>query len=139
MKALIFALAASASLALPALAEQSGGIAGRLVDITSGRPIESASIAIFRMPVRKLDLAVRTLHTDRNGNFSDITLDPGRYVVTTNAAGEKAYCIIDDVFGGQTTRLKIYSGANQERCVGPRVHSAIINPANTADEYVVRN
>ena len=138
MKRTLLALALAAGCTVPAFAEQSGGIAGRVFELGTGQPVATGTVAIYRLPFHKSDLAVRTVAIDKGGNFADITLEPGRYLVTADVNGAKASCAIDDVFGGQTTRLKIYSGSDGERCVGPRVHAAVINPANVADEYVIR-
>jgi hypothetical protein len=74
--------------------------------------------------------------TDRRGYFSDIVLEPGRYVVTASVEGREAHCVIDDVFGDAVTRLQIEIGTDGARCSGPRVHSDMVNPALTSDEYI---
>ena len=137
MKRLFLACALVAATALPALADQSGGVAGRVTNLATGKAYANAAVAIYRLPLHAAEAAMRTVTTDRNGNFADITLEPGRYLVTANVAGMTSSCVIDDVFGGQTTRMKIELGADGQRCIGPRVHSAVVNPANTADEYIV--
>ena len=129
--------ALAAAMSLPAYADQTGGVAGRVTDLM-GHPLANAAVAIYKLPLHQAQLALRTVTTDKGGYFTDITLEPGRYLVTANVMGWTSSCVIDDVFGGNVTRVKISVGADGQRCQGPRVHSAVINPAQTADVYIIR-
>lgn len=133
----IIGLCAFALLAtLPAFAAN-GGVWGRILD-ASGNPIAGVPVAIFQMPLHDSELAVSTLTTDRNGYFSHIALTPGRYLVRANVDGTAVACSIDDVFDGFNTRMVMRVEPNAAAtCSGPRVHSASINPAMTADVYIM--
>jgi 5-hydroxyisourate hydrolase-like protein (transthyretin family) len=137
MKPFMAVLAVAAALiATPAL-PASGGISGRVTDASTGSPAIGVIVAIYRMPLRQVTTGV-TVTTDRHGYFSDISLEPGRYLVTANVMGRNASCVIDDVFDGAVTRMQIRIGENGARCSGPRVHSATVNSAFTADVYIIR-
>lgn len=138
MKRFMTMLALAAIACAPASADVSGGVLGRVVDLNTGRPLANAAIAIYRLPVHENSSPLKSTTSDKTGYFRDITLEPGRYLITAEVIGLTSSCVIDDVFGGQATHIKIEIGPDGQRCVGPRVHSAVINPANTADEYVVR-
>lgn len=138
MKRLVLTTALAAAMALPALADQTGGVAGRVTDLM-GHPLANAAVAIYRLPLHgNANAALHTETTDKGGNFANITLEPGRYLVTANVQGWTSSCVIDDVFGGNVTHMKISVGSDGQRCSGPRVHSATINPAQTADVYIIR-
>ena len=123
---------------LPGLAQQlPGGISGRVTDLM-GHPLANTAVSIYRLPVREDSIAMKTMTTDRHGYFADITLQPGRYLVTANMMGWRSSCVVDDVFNGNVTRMNISVGADTARCSGPRVHSAVINPGETADIYIIR-
>lgn len=131
-------MAALASMmTLPALADVTGGVSGRVTDLM-GNPLPNVAVAVYKLPLHQAEVATRTVTTDKRGYFADITLEPGRYLVTANVSGWTSSCTIDDVFGGTVTRMKISVGADGQRCQGPRVHSATINPAQTADLYIIR-
>ncbi len=134
MKTLFVAIVALAISALPAFAAN-GGVSGTLLD-EAGRPVAGASVAIFRMPISQADMALATVKTDRHGFFSDITLPPGRYLVSSVASAQSSSCVIDDVFDGAVTRFRLRLGPSR-LCSGPRLHSAVINPALTADVYIM--
>lgn len=137
MKRFVLMTALAAAMALPALADQTGGVSGRVTDLM-GHPLANAAVAIYKLPLHQAEAALHTSTTDKTGYFSNITLEPGRYLVTANVQGWTSSCVIDDVFGGNVTRMKISVGVDGQRCSGPRVHSATINPAQTADLYIIR-
>ncbi len=137
MKRFVLLTALAAMMTLPALAYQTGGVAGRVTDLM-GHPLANTAVAIYKLPVREGSSAIKTTTTDKQGNFADITLEPGRYLVTANVMGWTSSCVIDDIFEGNVTHMKISVGADGQRCIGPRVHSATINPAQTADVYIIR-
>ncbi|MBV8149890.1 MAG: hypothetical protein JO092_12415, partial [Candidatus Eremiobacteraeota bacterium] len=73
--------------------------------------------------------------TDRHGFFTDITLDPGRYIVMARVPGKVLGCAVDDVQQGEITHFKIEIGRDQIVCSGPRVHPTMVDPNLTADLY----
>jgi protocatechuate 3,4-dioxygenase beta subunit len=137
MKRFLLMTALAAAMSLPALADQTGGVSGRVTDLM-GHPLANTAVSIYKLPVHEGSPAIKSATTDKQGYFTDITLEPGRYLVTANVMGWTSSCVIDDVFGGSVTRMKISVGADGQRCSGPRVHSAVVNPANTADVYIIR-
>jgi hypothetical protein len=134
MKKLVALVALLGFAAVPALAAN-GGISGTLVD-EAGRPVAGAPVAIFRMPIRQADTAMATVKTNGRGFFAEIALPPGRYVVSSVASTQSSSCVVDDVFDGAVTRVKLRLGPSS-KCSGPRLHSAVVNPALTSDVYVV--
>ena len=135
MKPMIMTLACLfAFAAIPALAD-TGGIAGTVVDLNTGMPMSNAAVAIYRLPLTLNAVQVESALTNRKGFFSNLDLDPGRYLVTANIQGRTSSCIIDDVNSGETVRMKIEVGADGQRCMGPNVSSATVDPAQTADLY----
>ncbi|HTU81713.1 MAG TPA: hypothetical protein VMF61_06265, partial [Candidatus Acidoferrales bacterium] len=69
------------------------------------------------------------------GFFSDVTLEPGRYVLMARVPGHVLGCAVDDVLGNETTRIKIEIGHDKIMCSGPRVSPTIVDPNATADVY----
>jgi hypothetical protein len=118
-----------------ALADQPSGISGTVVDMKSGQPIPHATLYYYRSPYNENGTRVMTLQANARGYFSDITLEPGRYVVMARFPSKVEGCAIDDVIGGETTRMKIELGHNAIMCSGPRVHAAMVDPNATADVY----
>jgi hypothetical protein len=131
--ALVAAVLANAR---PALAEN-GGISGYVVDAASGRRIPGQLLVVYRYP---FGAVAGELRTDAHGFFSDITLAPGRYAVAV-ASGEvtglrtASGCAVDDVFGGEVTRIRISLGREGAPCSGPRPNPSLIDANATADVY----
>ena len=123
----------------PALAEN-GGISGYVVDAASGRRIPGQLLVVYRYPSGSV---AGELRTDAHGFFSDITLVPGRYAVAVAGADAvnvtraplKSGCAIDDVFGGEVTRIRISLGREGAACSGPRPNPSLIDANATADVY----
>lgn len=125
-------------LAVPALADNSnqGGISGQVVDLSSGKPIDHATVVYYKTPY--LDNGpnrIMTIKTDKNGYFTDITLEPGRYILMARVPDKVLGCAVDDVQTGETARVKIEIGRDRIVCSGPRVHPTTIDPNVTADLY----
>jgi hypothetical protein len=76
-----------------------------------------------------------TLQTNSRGFFSDVTLDPGRYIIMARVPGKVQGCAVDDVMGGEVARMKIEIGHDAIMCSGPRIHSALIDPNAGASVY----
>ncbi len=124
-----------AAMTLPAVAADTGGITGYVMDLATGQPVSSALVGIYRLPLATNAPVIETVTTDKRGFFSNIHVAPGRYLVTANIANRTSSCAIDDIFPGQVMRMKIEVGADGQRCIGPKVHSAVVNPSETADVY----
>jgi hypothetical protein len=129
-------LALGGSLWTLALADQLGGISGTVVDAKSGQPVVNARLYYYRSPYHENGQNnIMQLTTNRHGYFNDITLEPGRYVIMARFPNKVQGCAVDDVIGGETTRMKITLGHDQVMCSGPRVHPALVDPNVTADVY----
>ncbi len=136
MKQIAIGLALAGSLAMPAIADQLGGISGYVVDAHTGQPMANAQLYYYRSPYRdEGPNEIKELKTNSRGFFSDITLEPGRYVVMARLPGKVEGCAVDDVMGGEVARLKIEIGHDAIMCSGPRVHPALVDPNATASVY----
>jgi hypothetical protein len=136
MKHIAIGLALVGSLVASALADEPGGIAGTVVDAKTGQPISNATLYYYRSPY--LDNGpnhIMTLRTNSRGFFSDVTLQPGRYVVMARFPNKVQGCAVDDVMGGEVARMKIEIGHDAVMCSGPRIHPALVDPNATADVY----
>jgi hypothetical protein len=136
MKFIVSFLTLAAMMVAPVVADQPGGISGYVTDATTGHPVAHAKIFYYRSPY--LDNGpnhVMMLKTNANGFFSDITLQPGRYIVMARSAGKVEGCAVDDVMGGEIARVSMVVGGANIVCSGPRVHPALIDPNATADVY----
>jgi hypothetical protein len=118
-----------------AIAGDSGGIAGYVVRSSTGRPVAGQPLLYYRWPYVENATEVRELRTDGRGFFSDITLAPGRYVLVVSEGGSIAGCTIDDVFGGEVSRVRVTLERNGKSCAGPRINPALIDSSATSDVY----
>jgi hypothetical protein len=135
MNKIAIVLALAGSLVVPALADQPGGISGTVVDAKSGQPVSHATLYYYRAPYLENGTRIMTIQTNNRGFFSDVTLDPGRYVIMARLPGLTEGCAFDDVIGSETTRIRIEMGRDTIMCSGPRVHPALVDPNATADVY----
>ena len=136
MKLIGIVLALAASLSIPALADEMGGISGTVVDAKTGQPIAHATLYYYRSPyLENGPNRIMTLETNSRGYFSDITLEPGRYIVMARFPGKVQGCAVDDVMGGEVARVHIEIGHDNIMCSGPRVHPALVDPNATASIY----
>jgi hypothetical protein len=135
MKRLATMLALASLIAAPALAEPMGGITGYVTDASTGQPIAHAAILYYRAPYVENVTTLKKVETNSRGFFSDITLEPGRYILMTTVPGKVMGCAVDDVMNGEIARVKIVVGHQEIYCSGPRVHAALIDPNATADVY----
>ena len=126
-----FVLLASA----PALAGY-GSIGGRIVD-DAGRPLANVPVAIFALPLHQGEIAASSLTTNRNGYFSKVGVNAGRYLVRADVDGNAVACAVDDVNGGWNTHLVLRVHGSDVACRGHRAHSASVNSSITADEYIL--
>lgn len=133
MKNSIIALAIFGLMAAPAAAANTGGIVGTVVDSSTGKALSSVPISITRVESSPRSW---TTKTNAQGTFSNITLEPGQYIVVATFPGVTLGCAVDDVFEGQVVRMKILASARpQLTCSGPRVHPALVDASATADVY----
>lgn len=129
-------LALAGFIAVPALAAQpGGGLSGHVTDLKTGQPIANATILYYKSPYVDNVTVLKKLTTDRNGFFTDVTLEPGRYVLMSKVEGHVMGCAVDDVQDGESTRVNIKMGYNTIVCSGPRVHPTTVDPNATADVY----
>jgi hypothetical protein len=136
MKQIAIMLTLIASFLAPAFADELGGISGTVVNAKTGQPMPNATLYYYRSPyVEHGPNHIMTLPTNGHGFFSDVTLEPGRYVIMARLPGKVEGCAVDDVIGGETTRMKIEIGHDAVMCSGPRVHSALVDPNAGADVY----
>lgn len=136
MKRLASILALASFMAAPALAAQfGGGLSGHVTDLKTGQPIAHATILYYRAPYIDNVTVLKKLETDRRGYFTDVTLEPGRYVLMSQVQGKVMGCAVDDVQDGESTRVNIKMGYDTIVCSGPRVHPTMVDPNATADVY----
>jgi 5-hydroxyisourate hydrolase-like protein (transthyretin family) len=135
MKTFIGMVALLAALALPASAFTSGGISGTVLDV-DGHPVQGAPVSIFRLPLHRVDQAVATVQTNKDGFFVKLPLDPGRYMVTVAVTGNLAACEVHDVFNDTMTPVKM-TLARLAACKGARLHTAMVNRAIGSSFYLV--
>ncbi|MBV9232834.1 MAG: carboxypeptidase regulatory-like domain-containing protein [Candidatus Eremiobacteraeota bacterium] len=136
MKQFAILIAMAGLFAVPAMADQPGGISGTVVDAQNGQPVPHATLYYYRAPyLENGPNRIMTLQTNARGYFSDLTLQPGRYVVMARLPGKVEGCAIDDVMGGEVARVRIEIGHNEIMCSGPRVHPALVDPNASADVY----
>ena len=136
MKHIAIILALAGSFAISAMADELGGISGTVVDAKTGQPIAHAQLYYYRSPyLEHGPNRLMTLQTNSHGFFSDVTLEPGRYVIMARLPGKVEGCAVDDVMGGEVAHMRIQIGHDQIMCSGPRVHPALVDPNATASIY----
>jgi hypothetical protein len=128
-------LALASLVAAPVLADQLGGISGTAIDARTGQPLAHATLYYYRSPYNDKSTRIMKISTNDRGFFTDITLEPGRYVIMARYPNKVEGCAIDDVIGGETTRMKLTIGHSSIMCSGPRVHAALIDPNAGASVY----
>jgi hypothetical protein len=129
-------LALAGSILAAARADEPGGISGTVVDVKTGQPIAHATLYYYRSPyLEHGPNRIMTLQTNARGFFSDVTLDPGRYIIMARFPNKVEGCAVDDVIGGEVARVKVEMGHNTIMCSGPRVHPALVDPNAGADVY----
>jgi hypothetical protein len=138
MKQIAIMLALGGALWTFAAADELGGISGTVVNVTNGQPMPNAVLYYYRSPyLEHGPNHLMKLETNRHGFFTDITLEPGRYVIMAQVPGRVEGCAVDDVIGGEVARVRIEIGHSGVMCSGPRVHPALVDPNATADVYRV--
>jgi Carboxypeptidase regulatory-like domain len=136
MKYAIAALALAGLMGATALADVNGGIVGSVVDTTTGKTLSNVPISITRVESSPRSW---TTKTNSKGSFSNVALEPGRYLVVATLPGQTLGCAVDDVFGGQTVHLKIGIGGSKLSCDGPRAHPAMVDPSAVSDVYRIES
>jgi hypothetical protein len=136
MKHIVIMLALVGSMIVPAIADQLGGLSGTVVDAKTGQPLAHAQLYYYRSPyLENGPNHIMQLKTNDRGFFNDITLEPGRYIIMARLAGKVQGCAVDDVMGGEVSRLRIELGRTAMMCSGPRVHPALVDPNASASIY----
>jgi hypothetical protein len=136
MKILITMLALAGLLGAAALADEPAGLSGTVVDVKTGQPVSHATLYYYRSPyLEKGPNRIMTLQTNGRGFFSDVTLQPGRYVIMARFPNKVQGCAVEDVMGGEVARVKIEMGHDSIMCTGPRVHPALVDPNASASVY----
>ena len=79
----------------------------------------------------------KTLTTDRNGFFADITLPPGRYGLEANAGDGTYLCGEVIVLLGEVSRINIHSGYTGLFHCWPH-WAGMVDPNQTADLYRIQ-
>ena len=137
MKTYAALLAIMTLLSAPAVADSTtAGLSGTVVDVNTGRPIEHATVLYYKSPY--LENGTNRIYeakTDKHGFFSDITLEPGRYIIMARVPDRMLGCAVDDVQIGEVARVKLEIGRDRIVCSGPRVHPTSVDPNLTADLY----
>jgi hypothetical protein len=137
MKQIAIGLALAGSLVTSALADQPGGISGTVVDVKTGQALAHTTLYYYRAPYLENGANhIMTMQTNSRGFFSDVTLEPGRYIVMARFPDKVQGCAVDDVIGGEVSRMKIEIGHDAIMCSGPRVHPALVDPNATSDLYL---
>lgn len=136
MKTLATMLALAGLLGAVALADEPAGLSGTVVDVKTGQPVPNATLYYYRSPyLEKGPNHIMTLQTNNHGFFSDLTLQPGRYVIMARFPNKVEGCAVEDVMGGEVARVKVEMGHNTIMCSGPRVHPALVDPNASASIY----
>jgi len=118
-----------------AAAQVPTGMSGFVIDGVTGAPIQGAEVFVTRHenePRRSKELT-----TDRHGFFSDISLTPGPYLVTTSVRGQLITCIVDNVQDGvvRTMRIVVGKPGTTPQCLGALVRLGTVDPDQTASLY----
>jgi Carboxypeptidase regulatory-like domain len=138
MRALALIAGLLALLAAPAAAQiRPTGVNGFVLSADTKKPLVGAQVAIYHMPMGTAALAVSTLRTNDRGFFSNITLEPGRYLLMTTADGLQVGCITTDLQSGVVNRIRVEMAKDKEFCIGKSVQSALVVPGQTADVYII--
>jgi hypothetical protein len=118
-----------------AVAADGGGFDGYVIDGSTGQGISGERVFYYRMPFVENSTIVDELRTDSRGYFGDITLAPGRYVLSVGSASQISGCTIEDVFAGEVSRLRIEARRTGTACSGPRPSTSLVDANATADVY----
>jgi hypothetical protein len=138
MKALALILGILAMAVIPALAQnQPTGIDGFVVNADTHKPLANAQVAIYRMPLGDAATAVSTVSTNKHGFFSNVLLEPGRYVVTATTNGLRTGCQTSDIYRGAIARVRIEMARDRAYCIGKGVSASLVVPGQTADVYII--
>ncbi len=137
MRRVLAALALIFACTLPAAADETSGVAGTVVDLDHHRPFVNAEIGIYPLPLRAEETPIATAVTNKDGFFSNITLVPGRYLITANVMGLHSSCEFEELYHGVVTHVRIELSMKGERCIGKNIHSSLVVPGQPADVYIV--
>jgi hypothetical protein len=131
------AVAVLALFPLVAGAEGGTGMSGYVVDASTKAPIAGVTVVIVRDEAAPAEQ--REVVTNRQGFFTDITLVPGRYMISADTQGHLVTCIVNDVNSGVVRHVNILIGhaGTDTRCVGLTLRNNMVDPDQTASIYRV--
>ncbi len=107
VRSLALVLALLAASALPALAQQDGGVAGTVKDPTTGRPVAGAHVDAVTADGR----VVGSTTTDAQGNYRLSGLRPGTYSVVFKNEGGSESKLDAVISAGQTSTVNVQISA----------------------------
>lgn len=128
-------LAAVLAVALPlaSAASDSGGISG-ILRTQAGVPLPYTAIAIEGYGTSDARSVKKTLTTDANGFFVDLTLPEGNYALVAQAENQTFACAQARVNPGIVSRVTMHGGDRGElRC--RLAGNGLVDPNQTADLY----
>jgi hypothetical protein len=115
-------------------ASGSGGISGYLLDI-DGKPMRDATVTYWRPS----DAFWVDTSTNKQGFFSDIDLETGRYYVALFVHGTISEhveaCAVTDLLDGEQKRITLRVGECQACACADRSAHSLVDPDETADVY----
>jgi hypothetical protein len=125
-------LAAALALALPARADDEGGIFLSVTD-QYGKTLTGVRVSLFRLG------GGPALHASTNGSgrVINITLEPGTYFFSVeNELGVQDYgCGVANVYGNEVSRARLVVWYNQVRDCSGHVQPTLVDPNQTGDLY----
>ncbi|HEX6751735.1 MAG TPA: TonB-dependent receptor [Longimicrobium sp.] len=107
VRSLALVLALLAASALPALAQQDGGVSGTVKDPTTGRPVAGAHVDAVTADGR----VVGSTTTDAQGNYRLAGLRPGTYSVVIKNEGGSESKLDAVISAGQTSTVNVQISA----------------------------
>ncbi|MBV9109945.1 MAG: carboxypeptidase regulatory-like domain-containing protein, partial [Gemmatimonadetes bacterium] len=123
VRTLALALALLVLTALPALAQQDGGVSGTVRDPATGRPVAGAHVDAVAPDGR----VVGSTTTDAQGNFRLANLRPGHYSVVIKNEGGSESKLDAVIAAGQTATVNVQISAGAV-ALNPLVVSASKRP-----------
>jgi iron complex outermembrane receptor protein len=123
VRTLALALALLALTALPALAQQDGGVTGTVKDPSTGRPVAGAHVDAVASDGR----VVGSTTTDAQGNYRLANLRPGNYSVVIKNEGGSESKLDAVIAAGQTSTVNVQISAGAV-ALNPLVVSASKRP-----------
>lgn len=119
---------------MEASADSPTGISGTVLDAATKRPLPGIAVALERQDGSNES---QTLRSNGGGFFVRLGLEPGRYAVTANVAGQTATCSYVDVFAAQMRRVDVVVSGGEAHltCSFARFPASLVDPDESADVY----